>query len=181
MIHTRTNPSSRSRGAFTLVELMVVVLLMGIVAVTAIPAMGNVRTMREGAARDDVARLLEVIKARALATGSPCGLQVNVSDSTLTIVQLDDSGDIESVTDPLTSNARTLDLPSTYQDVTIESVVNGDGATGSGVIWFDYEANPHTRSSAGVFESINTEPATIELSSGQVVLVHPYTGVVELP
>lgn len=174
-------PSYTCRRAFTLVELMVVVVLMGIVAVTAIPTMGNVRSMREGAARDDVARLLEVAKARALAIGSPCGLQVNVTDSTLTIVQLDDASAMTSVIDPLTSKARSLDLHATYPDVTIDSMVNGDGSSGSGVIWFDYEATPHTRSLAGVFVSYNTEAATIELSSGRLVLVHPHTGVVEAP
>lgn len=180
-MHSSEIPSRNGHRAFTLVELMVVVVLMGIVAVTAIPAMGNVRSMREGAARDDVARLLEVTKARALAIGSPCGLQINVTDSTLTIVQLDDASAITSVIDPLTSRARSLDMPATYPDVTIDSMVNGDGSSGSGVIWFDYEATPHTRSLAGVFDSYNAEAATIELSSGQLVLVHPHTGVVEAP
>jgi Tfp pilus assembly protein FimT len=160
---------------------MIVVVLMGIVAVSVIPAMDNVRAMREGAARDDVARLLEVTKARAIAMGSPNGLRVSTSDSTLSVVQIDEAGGVVSMTDPLTNRARVLDIGVTYQSVKIEAMVNGDGVSGPGVIWFDYEAVPHTRSSSGTFEAFNNEPVSIELSSGQIVLVHPHTGVVELP
>lgn len=171
--------SCRVSHAFTLVELMVVVLLMSIVAVSVIPSLGNVQLMRDGAARDDSMRLLELAKARAMATGLPNGVSVDLSDSSLTLVQVTDAGQIETVIDPLTYQSRTIELPVAYSGVTVASMINGDGVGGSGVIWFDYEANPHTRESNGDFAQLNDEPSRIELSSLESVIVHAYTGVIE--
>lgn len=176
----RFTPSRPRRHAFTLVELMVVVLLMGIVAVTVVPAMDNVQMMRNGAARDDTMRLLELAKARALATGMPNGIEISLNSSSLTLVQINDDGQVESVVDPLTYQSRTITLPITYSGVTIASMVNGDGVSGSGTIWFDYEANPHTREQNGAFIELNDESALIELSSDEIIIVHAYSGVVEL-
>ncbi|MFG0314097.1 MAG: Tfp pilus assembly protein FimT/FimU [Phycisphaerales bacterium] len=169
------------RAAFTLVELMIVVVLMGIIAVSVIPAIGSVQGMREGAARDEVGRMLEVAKARAIASGVPCGLEIDLNESSLTIVRLSDAGSIEDLSDPLTMRARSVVLPSVFSGVTLSGLTNGDGVGGSGIIWFNYEATPHTRTSGGALEATNSSNATIELSSGQQVVVHAYTGVVELP
>jgi prepilin-type N-terminal cleavage/methylation domain-containing protein len=171
--------SRRNAQAFTLVELMVVVLLMSIVAVSVIPVIGNVQLMRNGAARDDAMRLLELAKARALATGLPNGVSVDLADSSLTLLQITDAGQVETVVDPLTYQSRSIVLPAAYSGVSVESMVNGDGARGSGVIWFDFEANPHTRESNGEFTELNDEPAQIVLSSQEAVVVHAYSGLVE--
>jgi len=175
-----SKPSRSAAHAFTMIELMVVVILMGIVAVTVMPAMDNVRLMREGAARDDVMRLLELARARAMAVGSPNGLSINLESSSFTLVHITGSGEIETVIDPLTYQSRTLSLPVTYPGVTINSMLNGDGEAGSGIVWFDFEANPHTRDLNGGFVVLNDEDVRIELSSDETVVVHAFTGVVEL-
>lgn len=172
--------STRAR-AFTLVELMMVVVIMGIVSVTVIPAMDNVRGMREGAARDDVARLFEVTKGYAIASGKPVGLRVALSESTLSIVTIDPAGGIVLLNEPLTGNARTLWVEQTYPGVTLTGFTNGDGVSGDGIVWFDFEANPHTRNPNGVFKSLNDDPAVITLSSSSTVIVHAYSGLVEKP
>jgi len=160
---------------------MMVVVIMGVVAVTVIPAMDNLREMREGAARDDVARMLEMTKGHALASGEPFGLRVDTSDSVLTMVQVSNAGGIVNTSDPLTGMSRSLILSQVYPDVTLGGFVNGDGASGPGIIWFDYEAYPHTRNINGVFTAINDEPAIITLSSSATVVVHAYSGLVETP
>ncbi|MCR9076520.1 MAG: prepilin-type N-terminal cleavage/methylation domain-containing protein [bacterium] len=170
-----------ARAAFTLVELMIVVILMGIISASVIPAIGSVQGMREGAARDELGRMLEVTKARAIASGVPSGLQIDLNESSLTIVHLSDAGAVEELTDPLTLETRSVVLPSVYTGVTLDGFTNGDGAGGSGTIWFNYEATPHTRTSGGAMEATNSSNATIELSSGQQVIVHAYSGVVEMP
>ncbi len=178
----RTRPSSRSaQAAFTLIELMMVVVIMSIVAVTVIPAVDNVRVMRAGAAHDDVARLLEVTKARAMASGSPVGLRVDLADSTLTLVEVDPSVGITNLADPLTGADRILRVRETYSDVSIASLINGDGDSGTGIIWFDFESTPHTRNTDGDFASISDDHAIITLSSGATVIVHAHSGFVEKP
>ncbi len=175
-----SKPSSSAAHAFTMIELMVVVILMGIVAVTIMPAMDNVRLMREGAARDDVMRLLELARARAMAVGAPHGLSIDLESSSFTLVHITGSGEVETVIDPLTDQSRSLSLPVTYPGVMIDSMMNGDGETGSGIVWFDFESNPHTRDLDGGFVSLNDEDVIIGLSSGETVVIHAFTGVVEL-
>ena len=166
--------------AFTFIELMVVVVIMGILSAAVVPAMSNVHAMREGGARDDVVRMIQVAKGRAVASGVPRGLRVNLADSSLTILKMNDLGEIETGFDPLTNGARTINIASLYAGVSIVDMVNGNGDGGSGVIWFDYESNPHTRSSSGDFVALNASTVTITLSSGEQVIVYPYSGALEV-
>ena len=170
-----------ARAGFTLVELMLVVVLMGIISASVIPAMANVQDMRSGAARDDIARMLGVTRARAMATGAPMGLSVNLADSRLDIVEIGADGDAAEIYEPLTGQTRSISISSAYSGVGIERMVNGDGTSGSGTIWFDYEGAPHMRNQDGSFASLNEEPVEIELDSGERVLVYAYTGVVGTP
>lgn len=168
-----------SARGFTLAELMFVVLIMSIIAVGVIPAMDNVSIMRQGAARDDVARMLEVARERAAASGRPHGLAVSLSDSTITIVRITTLGEIEDDPDPLTGKARMIDLDATYSGVGLSGMTNGDGTVGSGTLWFNYNGTPHSRASDGSFTAFNADEAVVTLSSGDSVAVHPYSGMVE--
>jgi len=177
---TRNTNRESSRNGFTLVELMIVVVIMGIISVTVIPAMGTVQGMREGAARDDLVRLIEVAKGKAVASGRPYGLWVDLADSSITIVQINDLGETQNEFDPLTNGIRTINLSTQYSGVTITSMINGDGAGGSGTIWFDYEANPHTRDLSGSFSALNSSTVRVSLSSGALVIIYPHSGTVEV-
>lgn len=178
---TGTQTSRLCNAGFTLVELMVVVVLMGIVAVSVIPAMHNVRDMRSGAARDDIARMLNIAKARAMASGQPKGLLVDLEASSLSIVGIDADGAYAIESDPLTGRERAIDFAASHPGVTINTMTNGDGASGTGIVWFDYEATPHTRDSGGGFVAINAEPVEITTGAGLRVLVNAHSGLVETP
>ncbi len=167
-----------ARRGFTMVELVVVVVIMGIVSASVIPAMSNVRTMREGAARDDLVRMFEVAKGLAVASGMPHGLAIDLERSTITVVLINELGAVETEIDPLTGRARSIDLGVVYPGVELVSFRNGDGVGGTGTVWFDFEASPHMRSQAGVFEELNTLEAIVELGSGEQVAVYPYSGMV---
>ncbi len=168
------------RSGFSLVELMIVVVIMGIISVSVIPAMNNVEEMRAGAARDDLVRMTEVAKGLAVASGMPHGVRVDLLVSEIEIVEINEQGSVEVKSDPLTNGTRSLDIPTIYAGVTLTDMVNGDGVGGSGVIWFDYESSPHIRTSQGAFVAINTQVATITLSSGEVVRIHPHSGLLEV-
>jgi len=161
-----------------MVELVVVMVIMGVVSVSVIPAVSNVRTMREGAARDDLVRMIEVAKGLAVASGMPHGLRIDLESSEVSVVLIDDLGGVVMQTDPLTGRARSVHLGVVYPGVELFSFRNGDGVGGTGTIWFDFESSPHTRSDSGVFEELNTLEAIVELSSGEQVAVYPYSGMV---
>ncbi len=181
MIQDALQPNSRRAYAgFTLVELMVTVVIMGIVSVAVIPSMDNVRSMRSGAARDDLVRYIHVARGRAVASGTPRGIQVDLTDSSLTMVKLNRRGVVTPETDPLTNADRTIDLSELYPGVRITDMLNGDGIGGSGTMWFDFESNPMTYNTVSKTFTLNTQSVTISLSSGERVVIYPYSGTIEV-
>lgn len=161
-----------------MVELVVVMVIMGIVSVSVIPAVSNVRTMREGAARDDLVRMIEVAKGLAVASGMPHGLRINLESSVVSVVLIDEFGAVVTETDALTGRDRAINLSVVYPGVEISSLRNGDGVGGSGTIWFNFESSPHTSTDAGEFVELNTLEAIVEMVSGEQVAVYPYSGMV---
>ncbi len=168
------------RSGFTLLELMVVVVIMGIISVSVIPAMDNIRSMRHGAARDDLVRYIHIARGRAIASGSPYGIEIDLAESSLTIVRMNDLGNPEVTVDPLTSAPRQIYLSTLYPGINISAMINGDGLGGSGVVWFDFESNPMTYDSVADDFLVNTRDVTISLSSGEQVVIYPYSGTLEV-
>jgi len=146
-----------------------------------VPALASVSRMRQGGARDEVLRLLETARAMAAASGRPHGVRISPMDSTLTLLVARRSGDVEEAMDAVTGRVHEVSLETMYKGVSIESFANGDGSTGQGVLWFDYEGVPHTRTGDGVFIDENSAEASLMLSSGVAVVVHPLTGMTEAP
>ncbi len=178
---TPTKPPARSvRHAFTLLELMVVVLIMSIISVTVIPSINNISKIREGAARDDMIRMLEVVKSSANASGMPHGLNINLDTSIITIYAIETDGSLITKIDPLTNKPRAIDLSEQYSGVSISNFSNADQGNGSGTIWFDFESKPHARDDDGAFDSINTRSAIITMSSGAQIEIHHQSGLVEV-
>ncbi len=168
------------RSGFTLLELMVAVVIMGIISVSVIPAMDNIRSMRQGAARDDMTRYIHIARGRAIASGTPYGIEIDLAESSLAIVRMNDRGDPEAVIDPLTNLPKQIHLQILYPGVSIQEMINGDGISGSGTVWFDFESNPMTYDSVSDNFVVNTRVVVISLSSGEQVMVHPYSGTVEV-
>lgn len=171
---------SRLRKAFTVYELLVVVVIMGIIAVSATPVLSQSIEARQAAARDEVVRLLEYARGRAIATGFPAGVRVDTNESTLRLVTISEAGAIVDLSDPINGASMGANLSLEFAEVQISSFVNGDGNSGTGTVWFDYQAEPHTRDDvSGVFDAIFVQNATITLSTGVSVVVHADSGFVE--
>jgi len=178
----RINPARHGRlaGGYTLIELLLIVVIMGIVAVSAIPVMGQSIQARQGASRDEAVRLFEYARGRAIAGGIPSGVFVDVNNSTLRLVTLDDDESIINMLDPIDGGIKQTALSIEYAGVSISSFVNGDGTSGSGTVWFDFRAEPHTRNEiTGVFDALFAQNATVTLSTGTLIVVHANTGFVE--
>lgn len=168
---------------FTLVELLVVVVIMGIIAVSVLPTVSHASSAQAGVARDEVVRMLEYARARAGTTGEPCGVSVDTNDPGVGILTVGDGGDggIEAVIDPIGNTEKAVDLGSAFGGVSVESFVNGDGSGAAGTVWFDFLSVPHVRESDGSFDGWFTQDAVITLSSGAVIVVRKHTGVIETP
>ena len=176
-IHCR--PQER-RGGFTLIELMVIVVIMAILSSTVIPVLNQSIEARQGASRDEVVRTFEFARGLAIAGGVPVGVSVDTGNSTLGVVTIDEDGDIVDVIDQIDGEIKRVNLSNQYAGVSISSFVNGDGQSGDGMVWFDFEAEPHTRDEVtGVFDAIFTQNARVTMSTGILVVIHAGSGLVE--
>jgi len=168
------------RRGYTLLELMVIVVIMAILASSVIPVMDQSVQARQGASRDEVVRYFEFARGRAIAGGNPAGVFVDTVNSTLRIVTLNDAGAIIDLDDPIDGRIKEVDLGEQFAGVSIGSFVNGDGVTGNGTVWFDFQAEPHTRDDiTGVFDEIFTQNGTVTLSTGTLIVIHAGSGLVE--
>jgi prepilin-type N-terminal cleavage/methylation domain-containing protein len=175
---TPSASTSRLRSAFTLVELLVTVTLMAILAVSVIPTLGIIDDIRKGSARDEVIRILEYSRSRAVASGRPCGVLADTFGSTVTMVQIASDGSIEPMLNPFGLDEESASIQVQYPGVTVSQVDAQSDATGT--IWFTYNAQPHSRNADGTFSQLNTHNASITLSSGDEIRVYAYTGYVEV-
>jgi Tfp pilus assembly protein FimT len=177
------NKATRSlrRGGYTILELLLIVVIMGIVSSAVIPVMNQSLQARQGASRDEVVRLLEFARGLAIASGVPVGVLVDMDTSSVGLVKIDSAGEITDVLDPIDGAPKQTVLSDEYAGVVISSMVNGDGTSGNGTIWFDFRAEPHTRDDvSGAFDEAFIQNATITLSTDVQIVVHAGSGLVVL-
>jgi len=159
-------PSHLHRLAgFTLVELAVVIVVMAIIAATAIPSFSVAAEARGVAATREVERRLVHARARAGATGEPTGLRID-SSSSVTLVRIAASGASPTAAPSPTGEAGAAWLiSSSFPGVLISKVIGGDGSSAtSQTIWFGFDGAPELRSSSGTLVGPFTQDASITLS-----------------
>ncbi len=175
-----TVSGTNSVRAFTLIEAMIVVILMSIIAVTVMPALGNLEEARRGAAADELARMLTHARSLAMASGEPSGVSIDLDAETAQIVRIVTTGasPVAGV-DALGQPELPVVFPDLFSGVELVSIVHGNGGGGSGTIWFRFDGAPQIRTSAGVLVGLFTQDAVIELSGSRTVSVRMGVGLVE--
>ncbi len=158
---------------------MTVVLIVGILAATAIPAFGTLSSSRRAAAAKEVARFLLVARSCALASGRPTGVKFDAG-SALTIVNIPTPGAPPgAMIDPLGQPEPTIALPGLFNGVNVESVVLGDSTSGNVTLWFAYDGTPQTRTSSGTLGSAWVKDATITFTGNATLTVRRGSGLIE--
>lgn len=164
------------RRGFTMLELTVLLLVMGVVAVTVLPSVGLIDSSRRAAAANEVALRIEYARDRARAEGRPFGIEIDVANERVRILTISAAGAAPSpATDVLGQEEVWVPLSGRFAGAAITSFTNGrDG--GSPVVWFSAMGVPEIRSSGGVSLGEFTRDAAITMSDGQVVSVARVTG-----
>lgn len=173
--------STTSRRAFTLLEVTVVVLLIGILAAAVVPALGTMDAARGAAAHREVARLLNVARERAMSSAEPTGVEFDLASQAMKMVRLASPGDSPSVApSPLGSAREAVVVSSLFPGVRISSINLGGGAS---TLWFSNDGTPQTRGPGGVLIAPLASDASVELRRGTLVVgtvwVRAVTGLVE--
>ena len=173
----RRPPTQR---AFTLAELIGVMVLMSVLSAAAIPALRGLQDRREQALAREVQRRLSLARSWAAATGAPAGLTVDPVAGSLLLVRIERPGDPPTAAPgPGGAAGAPLLVASQFPGAAVVSVLHGDGSTGAGTIWFGPDGRPQTRDASGAYLSDFASDALITVSGPVEITVRRTTGLIE--
>lgn len=174
---TRRRPAIRSRGGFTLIELIVVLVITAVMAGVALPTLANLQSTRAAAAQRQIAADLITIRERAMATGTlhraffqpakaECGYYTvagsNPASNVETLIQLPGSG-----------QAWLMRMnQGEFAGVSLLSVSIGSGTS----VTFDWQGRPYDAS--GTLLSSN---GTIMLTGQRTITIVRDVGLITTP
>lgn len=177
---TQCLPTSSSPRAFTLLEVMIVVVIMGIVSFTVVPSLSLVREANEHAALREVERSMVLARSWAMATGRPTACLPDVAAGELTMWTLEPGAGAPSrALDALGTPREVVSLPARFAGVSISGVSGGLSHASGERLWFAFDGTPEVRDEAGNRVRALEESVQITLSAGGSVVVRPVSGLVE--
>ncbi len=162
------------RGA-TLIEVLTVVVIMGILAMSATPALSIASEATQAAAVSETRRLLEYTRAHAIATGVPSGFIVDPSTQQIELVTLAD-GAVVPVMTSLGELRPAVNLADRFSGATITSI--SGPLAGSESLWFDFDGLPHRRDRAGRHLGVLDASVVYRFDTGGEVTVAPIGGLI---
>jgi prepilin-type N-terminal cleavage/methylation domain-containing protein len=162
--------------AFTLIELIAVIVIMGILAAVAIPATASTMQTRQRSAALLVSRDLRYLQQRALATGTSTWASFSFSTNTISYSETLTAG-VTNITDQSTGRQLTTVLGTAseggwYAGVTLASL-NGSSTLAS--VGFDWQGRPVNTLGAAL-SSTQTISITATGQSAVSVTIAPETG-----
>jgi prepilin-type N-terminal cleavage/methylation domain-containing protein len=171
---------TRARRAFSLVELLAVIIIMGITAAVAAPAFVAMRDATRQALAGEVERMLMVARARAMTQGKPHG--VRIETATLTPLHINTLG--AAPTAPTGVDGMPMPpvvIAEEFRGASLTSLVAGDGVAtlSSGfTVWFGKDGTPQLRQSSGTLIGPWSQDMVVSVLGGATVSVHSGTGAI---
>jgi prepilin-type N-terminal cleavage/methylation domain-containing protein len=146
----RNVPISFSGAAgFTIAEVLVVVIIIGVVAVTALPTFSSRDTARLDLAAEEFADAIRFARSESIRTGVPHGVRVNEVQEFLKVFRLDMAPDppvkLFDVYHPVAKNLYTLDTDTGLtRGVTVDNhqLTYSSACNGPNGFAFDTRGNP---------------------------------------
>lgn len=140
-----STPQRTARRAFTLIELIVVITIIGIVSATAIGTMGRSRQNRQRSAARTISVNIAYARERALATGHATWVYVYTNTETISLYETV-SGSVVAMTDPATNKQLTTVLGASSDNAQFSEVgvltVNGATSASAIIFGFDWQGRP---------------------------------------
>lgn len=182
-LQSATTPFSRwSSGvplpAFTVIELIAVIVIAAIASVVALPSLAGVTSMRRSVAASQLARDLQYARERAISTGARTWVVLSTSTNSYSVLQESTSnpGRVGAVALSDTSNTGGTFVQrfgtGDYAAVSIQTVAIGTGSE----IGFDWMGKPYDSTSTAL-----TTAGVITLSGSKTVTIQPVTGAISTP
>ncbi len=169
------------RTAFTLIELIAVIVITAILAGVAVPAMNSITNSRGMGAARSIALHLGFARERALNSGNRVWVAFDIKDESYSLRAEPDGGsgydDALSLTDPTTGRQMGFTLgQGEFVGIGITSasfVGSSPGATP--IVGFDWLGSPLAQSGSALGST-----GTVVLSSGTAIEVRVFTGIIRI-
>lgn len=163
--------SSHKRSAFTVIELLIVVVIIAIAAMTAIPMMSSAASVQIRSAANMVAADLEYAKSMAIARGQKFSVVFDKDADSYSIK--DQAGNV--IAHPVKKGSNYVIV---FQDKGLDKVDIADvDFDGTSTIKFDYLASPYNGSNNPLNSGV------IELQAGSITItiaIEPVTGFISI-
>lgn len=165
--------------AFTLLEAMIVVLVVGVLAASAVPAVNLLVEMNRATASHEVARTVELARARAMATGRPHGVWFSVREQAMRSVWIETTNAAPTPARAQTGDEQPLVHFRSFGNVSLSVYTGGDGVSTEGTIWFGSDGTPQARSSTGTLLGAWASDATLRIEGESLIAVRRLSGLVQ--
>ncbi len=167
------------QAGFTLLELTVVMVIVGIVSVSALPALDRLSETERAAAAAEVRASLRSARSHAMALGDPTGLSVDPSTESIALVWIAPGNSPSALLDPLGTPEVPVDLSALFTAAGVDSVVMPDGSATAGTIWFSEIGTLELRDTDGSYIGPATTNGSITLDGGTTITVERRTGLIQ--
>lgn len=169
-----------TRRAFSLVELLAVIIIMGITAAVAAPAFVGMRDATRESLANEIERSLLVARSRAMTQGRPHGVRIDATSITpLHIASLGVAPSAPTGADGMPMAP--MVIAEAYRGASVQSLVAGDGTStlASGfTVWFGNDGTPELRQANGTRIGPWTQDASITVLGGAGVTVKAVSGAI---
>ncbi len=169
--------SRNGAAAFTLIEIMVTVVILGIVALIAVPMMSGAADMQVRGAANRLAADLEYAKNMAITHQSPFTVAFDTSASSYEVYDVDSA----LITHPVTRGDFVVSFPDQRGLGQVRINAAGTSFDGQDEVTFDYLGTPY--SGTNTTSELNSGVITLQDTTGSFALyvkVEPMTGYVTI-
>lgn len=168
------------RHGFTLLELSVVIIVMGLMSMAVVPALRTIDETRRIGAAEDVERRLVNARSKAMVMGRPVGVLLDpVAETARTMTIASPGAAPAPMAGVMGEVEAAASIRALFPGAEIVSVVSGSGATGSQVIWFDFDGTPHGRNAGGSRLGAWTADGVVTMSGGYSIRIRRESGGIE--
>ena len=175
MQNMRQDENRRDRNGFTLVEIIIVVVILGIAAMMAVPMLSSAADMQVRSAANRIAADLDYTKNLAITHQGRYSMVFDVSGESYEIREADGT----SVKKPLTGESSFVVDFSTDSRLSQVNIVSADfDSDSSDTITFDYLGSPYSGTTAN---PLNSGRITLQANTFTLTVdVEPVTGYVTM-